>query len=290
MRSYRLTSNGLSFAVDEAGEGDRVLLLLHGFPQSRIAWHPLMAPLAAMGWRVLAPDLRGYGDSERPGRQSDYRIERLSEDVLAIAEAAGATRPVLVGHDWGGVVAWRTAIDYPERVSGLVVANAPHPAVFERLLYSGLRQRLRSLYVLFFMLPWLPEWQVRRRKGRGLAALLRRQSPAFGQAALEAYAENIMRPGAATAMINYYRANVTRLVTPRTKAPLSVPTLMVWGMADPFLDAALTEGNEAYVPDFTLQCLPGVSHWVLEEAGDRLVAAIEEWSRLKGLAGRHWAP
>lgn len=290
MRSYRLTANGLSFAVDEAGEGDRVLLLLHGFPQSRIAWHPLMAPLAARGWRVIAPDLRGYGDSERPGRQSDYRIERLSEDVLAIAEAAGATRPVLVGHDWGGVVAWRTAIDYPERVSGLVVANAPHPAVFERLLYSGLRQRLRSLYVLFFLLPWLPEWQVQRRKGRGLAALLRRQSPAFGQAALEAYAENIVRPGAATAMINYYRANVTRLVTPRTKAPLSVPTLMVWGMDDPFLDAALTEGNAAYVPDFTLQCLPGVSHWVLEEAWDRLVAAIEEWSRRKGLAGRHWAP
>ncbi|MFT3998219.1 MAG: alpha/beta fold hydrolase [Asticcacaulis sp.] len=284
MKTYRIRANGLEFTVDEAGEGDKVAILLHGFPQSRIAWRPVMGLLAAMGWRVIAPDLRGYGESDRPKRQSDYRIETLSEDVLAIAEAVGARRPVLIGHDWGGVIAWRTAIDHAERVAGLVVANAPHPAVFERLLKSGLRQRMRSLYVLFFLLPWLPEWQVRRHRGRGLAATLRKQSAGFSRADLSVYAENIMRPGAATAMINYYRVNVTRLVTPRAKESLSVPTLMVWGMDDPFLDAALTQGNETFVADFSLTPLSGVSHWVLEEAADKLASAIGDWARSKGLA------
>ncbi|WAC48533.1 alpha/beta hydrolase [Asticcacaulis sp. SL142] len=283
MRSYKIRANNLDFTVDETGEGEDVMLLLHGFPQSRLAWTPLMSSLATTGWRIVAPDMRGYGDTERPSRLKDYRIEALTRDVVGLFDALKARRRIVIGHDWGGVIAWRTAIDHADKINGLVVINAPHPIVFDTLLKSGLKQRLRSLYVLFFLLPLLPEWHVTRRKGKGLMETLGRQSSAFSGEALAVYARNICQPGAATAMINYYRANMTRLVAPYMHKPLQVPVQMVWGMNDPFLDRALTDGNEALVADFTLASLEGISHWVLEEAPDRVVDAIHQWAREKGL-------
>ncbi|MDC7675276.1 alpha/beta fold hydrolase [Asticcacaulis machinosus] len=283
MRSYKIRANNLEFTVDEAGEGDNVILLLHGFPQSRVAWTPLMSSLARTGWRIVAPDMRGYGDTERPSRLKDYRIEALTGDVIGLFDALNARRRIVVGHDWGGVIAWRTALDHADKIDGLTVINAPHPIIFDNLLKSGLKQRLRSLYVLFFLLPLLPEWQVTRRRGQGLVNTLRRQSSGFSDEALAVYARNICTSGAATAMINYYRANVTRLVAPYMRKSLQVPVLMLWGMNDPFLDKALTRGNDALVDDFTLMPLEDISHWVLEEAPDTVVDAIQQWGRAKDI-------
>jgi pimeloyl-ACP methyl ester carboxylesterase len=283
-RTRKVMANGLSFTIDEAGEGDTVALLLHGFPESRVAWRGLMPRIAGLGWRVVAPDMRGYGDSDRPAGKEAYQLQHLTADVDGLFDALGAKRRILIGHDWGGIVAWHAALA-GVRLDGLVVLNAPHPAVFARVLGETWRQRARSWYVAFFQLPGLPEWQMRRGQGRGLANMLRSQSAMIPEEAITTYARNILKRGAATAMINYYRAN-TNTMAAGGQPMLDVPTLMVWGDADPFLDIALTEGNEAHVRDFTLRRLTGVNHWVEHEAPDRVMESLVDWAGARGLLAK----
>lgn len=284
--SLSLMANGLNFVADQAGDGDTVALCLHGFPEARIAWADHLPALAALGWRAVAPDMRGYGDSDRPTAQGAYHVNHLVDDVAGLFDALGARRRILIGHDWGGVVAWQVALSGRVPLDGLIILNAPHPNVFNTVLRRGWRQRLKSWYVLAFQLPWLPESQLKARKGHGLTDILARQSANFSPEALETYRRNILRPGAATAMINYYRANAVALSNPPVPAEkLKTPTLLVWGDADFALDAALMEGNEAYVEDFTLARLPGISHWVLHDAPDAARDAMASWALAKGLTG-----
>lgn len=275
IRSRRLAANGLEFAIDEAGQGDDVALFLHGFPEARATWRRQLPHMADQGWRAVAPDLRGYGESSRPAARADYRIDRLVADVEAMFQALGARRRLLVGHDWGGVIAWQAALSGRVALDGLAILNAPHPTVFQRVLNDGWRQRLRSWYVAFFMLPGLPEWQLTRRHGRALDKAL----AGVPADLLALYKDNICRPGSATAMIDYYRANALALSAQAPpSAPLKTPTLMIWGEDDVALDVALTQGNEAFVSDFTLVRLPGISHWVQQEAPERVNRAITNWA------------
>lgn len=281
----RVAANGLTFTVDEAGKGDTVALCLHGFPEARQAWSEQLPALAALGWRAAAPDMRGYGDSDRPKGVAAYRLDQLVADVEALFAALGARRRILIAHDWGGVIAWQVAIRRPGLLDGLVILNAPHPTVYRQVYEKSWKQKLRSWYVLFFLLPGLPEWQMAGRGGRGLEKALTSTSNTFPPERLAAYRRNIMRPGAATAMINYYRANAAELgMGPTPTATIQAPTLLIWGEADPFLDIALTEGNEAVVADFTLRRLPGVTHWVQEDASPEVNRLIADWAMAKGLA------
>ena len=283
--SRRIEANGLSFVLDEVGDSDTVALCLHGFPEARIAWADHLPVFAQFGWRAVAPDMRGYGDTDRPKAISAYEVQYLIDDVAALFEALGAKRRILIGHDWGGVVAWQVALSGRVALDGLIILNAPHPNVFDRVLQDGWRQKLKSWYVAFFQLPWLPEAQLRSRQGRGLTDVLAAQSANFSPEALETYRRNILKPGAATAMVNYYRANALALSSPPTPAEkLQTPTLLVWGDADFALDTALTQGNEAYVADFTLAQIPEISHWVLHDAPDLVTASIKTWAESKGLA------
>lgn len=278
----RVTANGLNFAVDVAGEGDTVALCLHGFPEARQAWSEQLPALTALGWTAAAPDLRGYGDSDRPKGREHYRLERLVEDVEALFDALGAKKRILIGHDWGGIIAWQVAIRRPELLDGLVILNAPHPSAYRREYARGLKQKLRSWYVLFFQLPALPELQMKR----GLETALTATTNNFPVERLAAYRRNIERPGAATAMIDYYRANAVELgLGPLPTGKAKAPTLLIWGENDPYLDIALTERNEAFVENLTLARLPGVSHWVCEDAPDRVNALIGDWSRTLDLGG-----
>jgi epoxide hydrolase 4 len=289
-------ANGLSFAVDQWGEGEDVALLLHGFPESRVAWARLGPKLAGLGWRVAAPDMRGYGDSDRPAGTAAYRIGHLVSDVQGLFEAIGAAgngrdpaperkgRRIVIAHDWGGVVAWAAAMDPATRLDGLVVLNAPHPARYGEVARDGLRQLMRSWYIVFFQLPDLPEMQVRARGGRWLRQLLAKASPQIPEAALDVYAANIMKPGAATAMINYYRANFVAMAREDWRRPIEAPTLLLWGEADPHLDLALARGNDRLVADIEVRTFPGVSHWIEHEAEDEVFDAIAGWARAKGLA------
>lgn len=286
IRTRQVQANGLRFTVDEAGEGDAVALCLHGFPEARQAWTPQLPALAELGWRAVAPDLRGYGESDRPAGKEAYRLRHLADDVAGLFEAAGAKRRLLVGHDWGGVLAWYVAVTRRVPLDGLVVLNAPHPAAFARELRAGLHQRLKSWYIAYFQLPGLPEATLKQRDGQWLAERIRRASRGFTPEQIETYRANVMRPGAATAMLNWYRANASALGSTKALSvpPIDVPTLLIWGEKDAALDLRLTEGLEPHVRDLTLRRLPDASHWVQEDAPDAVNAAVADWARAKGLA------
>ncbi|WP_346294667.1 alpha/beta fold hydrolase [Rhodopseudomonas sp. P1] len=280
-----LEANGLRFAADTAGQGETVALLLHGFPEARQSWHRQIPFLAELGWRVVAPDLRGYGGTSRPEGKAAYSIEHLTDDVAALFAALGGKRRILIGHDWGGVIAWQTALRGKVHLDGLIILNAPHPDAFARELARGWAQRRRSWYVAFFQLPWLPEWLLTRKGGAPLVKMFKSHSHKIPAEQLEIYRRNILQPGAATAMLNYYRANFSGLAGGAGSNPvITVPTLMIWGKDDLALDIALTEGNEQFVEDFTLHKLPRASHWVQQDAPDEVNATIAEWARGKGLA------
>jgi len=282
IRTRRVDANGIRFAIDEAG--DSVALFLHGFPESRAAWRGQLPFFADRGWHAVAPDLRGYGDSTRLSGRAYYRIPHLVNDVASLFDVMGARRRLLVGHDWGGVISWQVAVRRRVPLDGLIILNAPHPTVFEHVIRQSWRQRARSWYVLFFQLPWLPESQLALARGGALKRILKGQSKNFSPEVLDLYARNISKPGAAEAMINYYRANAFALAAPGQPIDkIDVPTLMIWGENDVALDLALTEGNEEFVQDFTLKRLPGVSHWVQEDASPEVNATIAEWLAAKGL-------
>jgi pimeloyl-ACP methyl ester carboxylesterase len=208
-------------------------------------------------------------------------MEKLLDDVSGLIAAAGARETLLVGHDWGGIIAWYFAMRRPEEIARLCIMNLPHPACMERALRG--RQLLRSWYALFFQIPWLPEklmaagdYRAVREAFLGMAV----DKSRFPAELLRAYRDNAARPGALTAMINYYRALV-RGGSQRQRAlgypKIAVPTLMIWGEKDAALGIETTYGTEQHVSDLTLRYLPNVSHWVQQEAPGKVNAMLEAW-------------
>lgn len=289
IRTRSIEANGLTFALDEAGEGDDVALLLHGFPESRYSWRHQLPLLARLGWRAVAPDLRGYGATSRPKGREAYRIEHLVEDTAALFEALGpAKRRLLIAHDWGAAVAWAFAMDKRLPLDGLVIMNVPHPAVYARVMRQGPAQWLKSWYIFFFQIPGLPELALTAGRARAVGRAFRGMAidkSRFPDEVLDHYRENALQPGAMTAMVNYYRANIGEIGRyANRREAIEVPTLMVWGEEDAALGIELTEGYEGLVGDFTLERLPGVSHWVQQEAPEAVNERLERWMRAKGLA------
>lgn len=281
----RVAANGLHFAVDEAGDGDAVALCLHGFPESRFSWRHQLPMLADRGWHAVAPDLRGYGDTSRPKGRAAYALDRLVDDVAALFDALGAKRRLLVAHDWGALVAWVYAMRHPGTLDGLVIMNVPHPAVFKRVVATSAAQRKRSRYAVFFQLPIIPELLLSadraRRIGEAFTGMAVDKS-AFPPAVVDVYRNNAAVPGALTAMLAYYRTN-WRAIQAEPAPPIATPTLMIWGEEDTALGLELTEGYEGLVDDFTLVRLPGVSHWVQQEAPERVNAALSGWLDAKSI-------
>jgi pimeloyl-ACP methyl ester carboxylesterase len=257
----------------EAGEGPPVLLL-HGFPEFWYEWRHQLPAVAQMGFRAVAPDLRGYNLSEKPGGVSAYRIEQLVGDVQGLIRHLGVERAHVVGHDWGGLVAWWLAMMAPERVDRLVIINAPHPQAFRRELMTP-DQMLRSWYAAAFQVPLLPEAAFRANGFAMLQKIFRASSVrpgAFTDEDIRRYQEAAARPGAIEAMINYYRA-AARNPSPPTRT-IPHPTLLIWGEQDQALSIRLTEGLEPWVPDIRVERIPDVSHWVPAEAPDRVNALL----------------
>lgn len=283
MRSIDVRANGLRFHVREAGEGDRLVLCLHGFPQSSHLFRHHQPLLARLGYRSWAPDLRGYGRSDRPARTRDYAIEILMDDVQGLIEAAGARRATLFGHDWGGLIAWLVAMRRPALVERLVIANMPHPGPLARELRRP-RQLARFWYAALFQLPFLPERMLSDDGGRRVenAILSSTTAPSrFTPDDLALYREAARDPRAVRAMLAYYRAFVRgggarrqgRLGYPT----VSAPTLLIWGEQDTALGQETTLGTAAWASDLTLRYLPDASHWVLEEQPEVVGAMLEAW-------------
>lgn len=287
IRTRTVQANGLSFVVDEAGEGDAVALFLHGFPESRRSWRAQLPALAALGWRAVAPDLRGYGDSSRPKGRAAYRLEHLTTDVAALFDALGARRRLLIGHDWGGIIAWAFAAHRVQALDGLIVMNAPHPAAYIAYMRGHPAQWLRSWYVLFFQLPWLPEAGFRTMGARGVRQAFGASTnpAAFPPELLDHYAQAAQAPGAMTAMINYYRANAAGFAkwSAGSLEPIAAPTQVIWGEQDPFLGVDLAQASADLATDATVQRLPHAGHWVPQEDAAGVNARITAWLTAKGL-------
>jgi epoxide hydrolase 4 len=252
----------------EAGEGPLVLLL-HGFPQFWYQWRHQIPALVEAGFRVVAPDMRGYNLSDKlPGVRA-YRVELLARDVERLILACGERTATVVGHDWGAIVAWIAAMRHPERVQRLAILNVPHPARFLEGLLSPM-QLLRSSYIFFFQIPRLPEKVIRACDFALLRSVLGRdqvQSEAFAAEDIERYVEAMAQPGALTATLNYYRALLrkpgeTRALLQRVEAPV----LVIWGERDRFLSRRLAEPPHLWVPNLVrVKRLPDASHWVAED-------------------------
>jgi pimeloyl-ACP methyl ester carboxylesterase len=278
-------ANGLAFEVQMCGAGDRLALCLHGFPEHAFSWRYQLPLLARLGCTAWAPNLRGYGWSSRPGKVGDYALDQLLADVAGLIDAAGKKSTLLVAHDWGGAIAWMFAIHRVRPLQGLVVLNIPHPALFLKRLWHW-PQILRSWYIFFFQIPLLPEWLLGRHGARGIGEVIRNTAAdksRFPDDVLQVYRNNASQPGALTAMLNYYRAFFRRRLTTQDRRvlyePIQVPTLMIWGENDTALGMELSYGTERLVKDFTVRYLPGVSHWVQQEAPEKVNAIIESWLR-----------
>jgi len=268
--------NGVRLHYVQAGQGPLVVLL-HGFPEFWYGWRLQIPALAAAGYRVIAPDMRGYNLSEKPPTVADYRMEALTADVAALIQHAGEENAVVVGHDWGGAVAWETAIRLPQVVRRLVVLNAPHPAAMLRELRT-VEQLRRSWYMFFFQLPWLPEALARLGDYSALEAVFRRdptRAGAYSDEDIRLYRQAVARPGALTGGINYYRALFRQapaeaLRGMRALPTITVPTLLIWGMRDRYLGPRLLNGLDQWVANLRVERLPDASHWVMADEPQRV--------------------
>jgi pimeloyl-ACP methyl ester carboxylesterase len=281
IRYETISANGLSFNVATAGSGDRLALCLHGFPESSYSFRHQMPLFERLGYRVWAPDLRGYGKTSRPLGVAEYAIERLEADVAGLIDRAGAREVVLVGHDWGGGIAWSFAAQALRRIDRLIVMNCPHPQCFEKGILRP-RQLLRSWYMFFFQLPAIPEMYLgarhAERVGRAFRGMAIDKSK-FPDDVLAVYRDLASEPGALTAMVNYYRAMFRGFSRLRARGfkEIRVPTLLIWGERDAALGKELTYDTGRYVTDLTIRYVPNVSHWVQQEAPEAVNLLIEEW-------------
>lgn len=261
-------------ATQRGGAPAPLVVLLHGFPEFWWSWRGQLSALSEAGFEVLAPDLRGYNLSDKPAGVKAYALPRLAEDVAALIRASGRGKAHVVGHDWGGGVAWEFAMHHGELLDRLAIVNVPHHV----RMMAGLRtprQALRSWYMGFFQLPWLPE----RTLLAGDGALLRMAyQSVMPRADADRYVEAARQPGALTAMVNYYRAMARSALSGgvRRPQPVAAPVLVVWGDDDRYLGKELAVPPARLVPDARVVFLPGVGHWVQAQAGPRLSELLEE--------------
>lgn len=292
MTARFVAANSLSFEVIEAGaaDADHLALCLHGFPELNISWRHQIPLLAARGYRVWAPNLRGYGATTRPEGVEPYRLNTLVEDIGALIDAATteAGKPLeimLIAHDWGAVIAWHFAIKTIRPLTRLVIMNLPHPLCFARE-YKHWHQKKKSWYIAMFQLPALPEWFLTRSDAKGVRAAFLSSAAhkdRFPPDVMQVYADAAQRPGAATAMVNYYRG-LRQFPDMQTigNGIVNIPTLMLWGEEDIALDIRCTIGTEKYVPQLELHRLPGISHWVQQDAPEEVNALLSDWLDRQG--------
>jgi pimeloyl-ACP methyl ester carboxylesterase len=269
-----LDIGGLLLHVVQAGPADgRPVILLHGFPDFWIGWRHQIEALASAGFRVIAPDQRGYNLSDKPSGTREYTVEKLVDDVKRLADTLRLERFHLVGHDWGGIVAWSSAAILTQRLDKLVILNAPHP---DALLPYALRapsQFLRSSYAAFFQLPWLPETVLSANRFAALVRVLTGSSRpgAFTPEDIAEYREAWAKSGALTAMLNWYRAVPYRQ---NLKQRITAPTLVLWGMRDSFLESGLAERSLSFCRDGRLQTFANATHWLQREEAAAVNSAL----------------
>lgn len=264
----------------ESGEGPLVVLL-HGFPEFWYSWRFQIPGLAAAGFRVVAPDMRGYNLSSRPSGVEAYDVDRLADDIRGLVAERGADSAFLAGHDWGAAVAWAAAMNHPDVVRRLAILNVPHPRRFLHGVRNP-RQLAKSWYMFFFQLPWLPERVVRTRDWWFFRLGFEHDARpgAFSAEDIDRYREAWSQPGATTAMINYYRS-VFRQSPKRAEARIrqvDAPTLVIWGERDRYVEPELAEPERRDVPNLEgVVRLPEATHWVHHDEPERVTELLAEF-------------
>ncbi len=265
-----LPTNGIRLHVVQCGSRyGSLVILLHGFPEFWYGWRRQLQPLADAGFRVWAPDQRGYNLSEKPWGISAYRLDELAQDVLGLINAAGVEKCCLVGHDWGGIVAWWVAAHYPGRLHRLAILNAPHPAVMAHTLVHSISQLGRSWYMFFFQIPAFSEAILRNADWEQVVRMLKAGSKpdSFTRQDVDLYRQAWWRKGAFTGMLNWYRAALQLPPNLRGDLRIRVPTLLLWGAQDIALGSEMAEPSLDQCEEGRLVLFENSSHWVhLDEA------------------------
>jgi pimeloyl-ACP methyl ester carboxylesterase len=283
LEDLTLPGDGVTLHAVQTGDPHGPLvLLLHGFPEFWYGWRHQLGPLADAGFRVVAPDQRGYATSDKPPRVADYNLDRLAADIASAITALGAERARVVGHDWGGVVAWWLALRYPERVERLTILNAPHPPLMWRSLWRNPRQLVRSWYIFMMQVPWLPEWTAPWRNWRAVVRAMQSSSRpgTFTPEDFDRYRWAWSRPGAYHAMLNWYRAALRARPPEPADLRIRVPTLVLWGARDKFIGRELAVASVAQCEDGRLEYIEEATHWVQHEEPERVNRRLIEFLKV----------
>ena len=261
----QIKTNGIQLHTAFSGPQDgEPVFLLHGFPEAWFGWENQIEPLVQAGFRVIAPDQRGYNLSDKPEGVDQYKMAVLVDDILGLADELGHDRFYLAGHDFGAMVSWSLALQAPDRVKRLAIANVPHPAVFRSYLKTHPAQMLKSWYAMFFQVPYLPELFVKMANWKFLVEAMPKY---WGESQFNRYRDSWNQPGAITAMINWYRATFGRRGSPRKSNTVQPPTLIIWGKKDPHLSYQMAPLSLEFCQDGELVYFEDASHWVQHDKG-----------------------
>ncbi|MEN2978295.1 alpha/beta fold hydrolase [Tistrella bauzanensis] len=295
----RVNVGEVTLHIAEAGDPEKpVMLFLHGFPEFWYAWKGMMGRFAA-DYRCVAPDLRGFGESDAPAEVEAYRAKHVVGDIKGLIEALGVAKVILVAHDWGGAAAWLFAMSFPQMIERLIILNSPHPATFQRELTRNPDQIRASQYFRLFRSPeaeaklsandfdWLWRFSMKPVYEKGI----------LNDADKAAYLEAWGRPGALTGGLNWYRASPIDVVPAGTlpaekplldpaKYAVTLPVLVIWGLGDTALVPGLIEGLEIWVPNVTIERVQHATHWIAHEAPDEVEAAIRRFLATKPTTGK----
>jgi pimeloyl-ACP methyl ester carboxylesterase len=268
-----IKTNGIRLHIVQAGPKSGIpVVLLHGFPEFWYGWRKQIPALVEAGCRVIVPDQRGYNLSDKPKGAKAYCINNLVEDIVGLINALDYQKVNLVGHDWGALVAWMLGIQHPGRLRRLGILNVPHPTVMKQFLRRDFEQMRRSLYALYFQLPWLPELSLRLGHWRGASLAMRRSAlpQAFTDEDIEKYKEAWSQPGAITAMLNWYRAAARYRSQITNDMRVRIPTLMLWGVKDVALSYRMARPSLDYCAKGNLIFFPEATHWLQHEEADEV--------------------
>lgn len=280
-----VTVNGIHMHYVTMGEGP-LLVLLHGFPEFWYSWR-YQIPVLSKKFKVVVPDMRGYGDTEKPIGIEKYRIEELVRDVVELISSVGHEDAVVAGNDWGGIIGWTTAMMAPNVVKKLIIMNAPHPAIYQVNAFKNYEQMKKSWYMFFYLLPEVPEKVLSANNFEFLNQIFSlsiKRIDKFSQYDIDNYISSWSKEGGLTGGLNYYRANINSdfwgsldesIPFPKIKCP----TLQIWGEDDVFLGKELTENTQEWIDNkYRLQMISNCGHWVQQEAPEEVNKIMLDFS------------
>lgn len=277
MEHFFITHQDIQLELRATGPQDgELIILLHGFPENWSTWRHQIQPLADAGYRVLVPNMRGYGQSSKPADFRRYRLDELITDIEAIRQYAGAERFHLAGHDWGAAVAWWYALHHEQHLASLSILNVPHPLAFLNTLKRSPLQMLKSWYIFYFQLPLLPQLTMRIGNGAVLRRILQASSNPGSYSAedFRLLGESWQQPGCMKAMVNYYRAMLRCLRMPQGDGQLSLPVQILWGEQDIALSLGMAHDSMSFLRRGTLTTFPDATHWLAHDKPQDVSAAL----------------